>query len=170
MLLWHIIKSYSHVKFDFSNTAYPLQKKHGSNVKNVFIQDFALRKKRNLGKNAGCFKRPISSGIVAKMIMPPGRTGVALKPLWNHCSRWKYTKRKGRELHSLYTGKANALNRFNYKGLRLINQVINVFERVLEQQNRQQIQIDDMQFGFMPAHGIMPAVSSYNNCLNNRSW
>ena len=54
---------------------------------------------------------------------------------------------------SLYKGKGDALERENYRGLKLIDQVMKVLERVVEQLIRKKIQISDMQFGFMPEEG-----------------
>ena len=44
---------------------------------------------------------------------------------------------------SLYKGKGDALERENYRGLKLIDQVMKVLERVVEQLIRKKIQISD---------------------------
>ena len=49
-----------------------------------------------------------------------------------------------------YKGKRDAPERGNYRGLKLMDQVLKVLERVLENQIRSEIYTDDMQFGFMP--------------------
>ena len=48
----------------------------------------------------------------------------------------------------MYKEKGDALSRGKYRGLKLIDQVMNVMERVAEQLIRKQVRIDDMQFGF----------------------
>ena len=59
---------------------------------------------------------------------------------------------------SLYKGKGDALSRGNYRGLKLIDQVMKVMERVVEQLIRKQVRIDDMQFGFLPGKGTTDAI------------
>ena len=46
---------------------------------------------------------------------------------------------------NLYKGKGDALNRGNYRGLKLIEQVMKVLERVVEGLIRQRVEIDQMQ-------------------------
>ena len=50
---------------------------------------------------------------------------------------------------SLFKGKGSALDRGNYRGLKLTDQALKVVERVIEKIIRECIVIDDMQFGFM---------------------
>ena len=57
-----------------------------------------------------------------------------------------------------YKGKGDALERGNYRGLKLLDQVLKVIERVLETLIRQQVDIDAMQFGFMPGRGTTDAI------------
>ena len=49
----------------------------------------------------------------------------------------------------MYKGKRDALNRGNYHGLKLIEQMMKVLERVVEGLIRQMVEIDEMQCGFM---------------------
>ena len=46
----------------------------------------------------------------------------------------------------------------NYRGLKLVDQVLKVVERVIEKMIRECIVIDDMQFGFMPGRGTTDAI------------
>ena len=46
----------------------------------------------------------------------------------------------------------------NYRGLKLVDQVLKVVERVIEKMIRECIVIDDMQFGFMPRRGTTDAI------------
>ena len=57
-----------------------------------------------------------------------------------------------------YKGKGGALDRGNYRGLKLMDQVMKVVERVLEKLVRERVNIDDMQFGFMPGRGTTDAI------------
>ena len=60
--------------------------------------------------------------------------------------------------HSVYKGKRDVLNRSNYKGLKLIDQVMKVLERVVEGFIRQRVVINDMQCGFMQGRGTTDAI------------
>ena len=59
---------------------------------------------------------------------------------------------------SLYKGKGAALERGNYRGLKLLDQVLKVLEKVAEGFLRQQVHINDMQFGFMSGRGTTDAI------------
>ena len=59
---------------------------------------------------------------------------------------------------SLYKGKGDALERGNYRGLKLLDQCLKVIERIVEVIIRDRIEIDKMQFGFMPGRGTTDAI------------
>ena len=59
---------------------------------------------------------------------------------------------------NLYKGKGDALVRGNYRGLKLLEHVMKVLERIVETQIRSSIKIDDIQFGFMPGRGTTDAI------------
>ena len=59
---------------------------------------------------------------------------------------------------NLYKGKGDALNRGNYRGLKLIEQVMKVLERVVEGLIRQRVEIDEMQRGFMSGRCTTDAI------------
>ena len=59
---------------------------------------------------------------------------------------------------NLYKGKWDALNRGNYRGLKLIEQVMKVLECVVEGLIRQRVEIDEMQCGFMSGRGTTDAI------------
>ena len=46
----------------------------------------------------------------------------------------------------------------SYRAIKLLEQAMKVFERVLEQRVRDQATIDNMQFGFMPGKGTTDAI------------
>ena len=54
---------------------------------------------------------------------------------------------------SCYQGKDSSLERGNYRGLMLTYQILKTSERITENLIRQQVEIDEMQFGFMPGCG-----------------
>ena len=49
-----------------------------------------------------------------------------------------------------YKGKGDSLDRGNYCGLKMLDQILKLFERILEPIIRSQVDIDNMQFGYMP--------------------
>ena len=53
---------------------------------------------------------------------------------------------------------SDALERGNYRGLKLLDHVMKRIERVIEKIIRERISIDDMQFGFMPGRGTTDAI------------
>ena len=58
----------------------------------------------------------------------------------------------------LYKGKGDALERGNYRGLKLTEQVTKVLERIVDGLIRQVVSIDDSQFGFVPGRGTTDAI------------
>ena len=58
----------------------------------------------------------------------------------------------------LYKGKGGALERGNYCGLKLTEQVMKVLERIVDGLIRQMVSIDNSQFGFVPGRGITDAI------------
>ena len=45
-----------------------------------------------------------------------------------------------------------------YRGIKLLDQVMKVFERVIERKMRNLVSLDDMQFGFRPGRGTTDAI------------
>jgi hypothetical protein len=58
----------------------------------------------------------------------------------------------------LYKGKGDALDRGNYRGLKLTEQVMKVLERIVDRLIRQVVSIDESQFGFVPGRGTTDAI------------
>ena len=107
------------------------------------------------GKAAG------PSGIVAEMLKPAGEAGaVEVRDLIEDIISEGCipTDRQESFIVSLYKGKGDALNRGNYRGLKLIEQVMKVLERVVEGLIRQRVEIDEMQCGFMSGRGTTDAI------------
>ena len=53
----------------------------------------------------------------------------------------------------LYKRKGDALERGNYRGLKLTEQVMKILERIVDGLIRQLVSINDSQFGFIPGKG-----------------
>ena len=76
----------------------------------------------------------------------------------------------------LYKGKGDALERVNYRGLKLTEQVMKVLERIVDGLIRQLVSIDDSQFGFVPGRGTTDAIfvvrQLQKKCLaaDNSTW
>ena len=64
----------------------------------------------------------------------------------------------GAEFHCLYKSKGDALDRGNYCGLKLTEQIMKVLERIVDNLIRQMVSIDDSQFGFIPGRGTTDAI------------
>ena len=59
---------------------------------------------------------------------------------------------------SLYKGKGEALDRGNYRGFKLTEHILKVMERIIEDFILNIVNIDDMQFGFMPGRDTTDAI------------
>ncbi|XP_057303608.1 uncharacterized protein LOC130640998 [Hydractinia symbiolongicarpus] len=114
----------------------------------------AIRKLK-IGKAAGV------SGIVAEMVKASGYIGVELiTSLANQIikdgaipSEWQSSV-----IVNCFKGKGDALERGNYRGLKLVDQVMKVIERVIDKLLRERIDIDKMQFDFVPGRGTTDAI------------
>jgi len=58
----------------------------------------------------------------------------------------------------IYKGKGDPLDCGSYRGIKLLEQAMKVVERVFEHRIRQQIDIDDIQFGFIKGKGTTDAI------------
>ena len=111
--------------------------------------------KMSLGKAAG------PSGIVAERLKAAGSSGAnMIRNLIENIifenrilSEWQKS-----HIVSVYKGKGDALNRSNYRDLKLIDQVMKVLERVVEGFIRQKVVINDVQCGFMQGWGTTDAI------------
>ena len=107
------------------------------------------------GKAAG------PSGIVTEMLKPVGESGaIEVRHLIEDIISEGRIPTDWQESYivNLYKGKGDALNRGNYRGLKLIDQVMKVLERVVESLIRQRVEIDEMQCGFMSGRGTTDAI------------
>ena len=60
----------------------------------------------------------------------------------------------------VYKGKGDPLVCGSYRAIRLLEQPMKVFDRVLEKRIKCQVSTDNMQFGFMPGKGTTDAIFS----------
>ena len=58
----------------------------------------------------------------------------------------------------IYKGKGDPMECGSYRGIKLLEHATKVAERIYEHRIRQQIEIDDMQFGFMKGKGTTDAI------------
>ena len=106
-------------------------------------------------------KAPGLSGIVAEMLKAAGSSGASMiRDLIADIifenripSEWQKSP-----IVSVYKGKGDVLNRPNYRGLKLIDQVMKVLERVVEGFIRQRVVINDKQCGFMQGQSTTDAI------------
>ena len=114
----------------------------------------ALAKMKS-GKSAG------PSGIIAAMLKAAGSKGIdflpeLIKSVVKHGKipeDWEISF-----ILNLYKGKGDALNRGNYRGLKLTEHVMKIMERIIDGIKREMIAIDEMQFAFVPGRGTTDAI------------
>ena len=120
--------------------------------------------KLSLGKAAG------PSGIVAEMLKAAGSSGASMiRDLIEDIIFENRIPSEWQESHivSVYKGKGDVLNRSNYRGLKLIDQVMKVFERVVEGFIGQRVVINDMQCGFMQGRGTTDVIFIFRQLQEN---
>ena len=106
-------------------------------------------------------KAPGPSGIVVEMIRAAGDMGasmicdlaVAIIRDGKVPSDWEQSF-----IVCLYKGKGDPLERGNYRGLKLTEQVLKILERIVDGLIRQLVSIGDSQFGFVPGRGTTDAI------------
>ena len=111
--------------------------------------------KMKAGKAAG------PSGIVIEMIKAAGEKMVdSLVTLFNTIIKDGVVPKDWNMSYivNLFKGKGDALLRGNYRGFKLQEQIMKVLEHILNVIIRDQVSIDEMQFGFMPKCGTIDAI------------
>ena len=106
-------------------------------------------------------KAPGPSGVVVEMIRAAGDMGasmirdlaVAIIRDGKVLSDWEQSF-----IVCLYKGKGDVLERGNYCGLKLTEQVTKILERIVDGLIRQLVSIDNFQFGFVPGRGTTDAI------------
>ena len=106
-------------------------------------------------------KAPGPSGIVVEMIRAAGDMGASmirdLAAAIIHDGKvpsdWEQSF-----IVYLYKGKEDTLERGNYRGLKLTEQVMKILERLVDSLIRQLVSIDDSQFDLVPGRGTTDAI------------
>ncbi len=106
-------------------------------------------------------KAPGPSGVAAEMLRASAEDCAGFVAKLTSCmiregkipSEWTESY-----IINCYKGKGDALDVGNYRGLKLLDHVMKVTERVTEKIIRDMVHIDDMQFGFMPGRGTTDAI------------
>ena len=101
------------------------------------------------------------SGIIAEMLKAAGEEGVELARQLTEAvfscgvilSDWGESF-----ILNLYKCKSEAFDHGNYHGLKLTDQVMELLERILDFYIRGMVNIDEMQFGFVPGRGTIDAI------------
>ena len=106
-------------------------------------------------------KAPGLSGLVAEMIQATGDIGTQwILDLCNDIVKEVSIPEdcKSSVLLPIYKGKGDPMECGSYRGIKLLEHAMKVVERIFEHRIRQQIEIDDMQFGFMKGTGTTDAI------------
>jgi hypothetical protein len=108
-----------------------------------------------------CNKAPGPTGVNAELLKCAGEDGINwLTDLCNKIieegeipTDWNKSY-----MINVYKGKGDALECGSYRGIKLLEHALKVFERVVEARLRQILCIDEMQFGFTPGKGTTDAI------------
>ena len=109
-----------------------------------------------------------------------GRSWTGKKSAWGCFQQW-YDPVDWEEsfILNLYKGKGEALDcgNYMYDGLKLTDQVMKLLERMLDSSIHQMVNIDEMQFAFVPGRGTTDAIfivcqlqEKYIAAANSRVW
>jgi len=125
------------------------------------IEEITDKEVREAMRKMKCGKAPGPSGVVAEMLNAAGEVGIQrMTALCNAILRegkvpvdWSRSW-----LVSIYKGKGDAMECGSYRGIKLLEHAMKVFERVIELRVRNKGGIDDMQFGFRAGKGTTDAI------------
>ena len=67
----------------------------------------------------------------------------------------------------IYKGKGNPMECGSYRGIKLLEHAMKVVESIFEHRLLQQIEVDDMQFGFMKGKGTTDAIFTVRRMQEN---
>ena len=65
---------------------------------------------------------------------------------------WKHST-----LIRIFKGKGNILHCGDYRGMKLLEHMMKVYERIIDSRIREQVAVDEIQFGFMTGKGTTDA-------------
>ncbi|XP_063601950.1 uncharacterized protein LOC134778062 [Penaeus indicus] len=106
------------------------------------------------GRATGC------SGLPVDLLNPLGKEGIQmvtslLQKVWDEekmPTEWELS-----ELVTIYKRKGDPLDCGNFRGIKLLEHVMKILEKVIEGRLRGLVSVSDMQFGFNPGRGMMDA-------------
>ena len=101
------------------------------------------------------------TGVAAEMLKAAGESGIrwmtdllnAVVKKGNIPEDWSKSW-----MVSIYKGKEDALDCNSYRGIKLLEHAMKVFERIIEARLRKKVEIDDMQFGFREGKSTTDAI------------
>ncbi len=106
-------------------------------------------------------KAPGPSGMTAEMFKALDHTGIdCLYIILNDFMRQERLPQdlKESEILALYKQKGDVMECGNYRGIKLLEVGLKVYEKVIEKRIRDNVQLHDNQFGFRPGRGTIDAV------------
>ena len=112
-------------------------------------------------KKMKCRKTAGPSGIVTEMLKASGSVGLeVLAHLMKSITAEGVVPADWRDsiIVNLYKGKGDALDRGNYRSLKLTDHVMKLVEHVLERRIRKMVDIDEMQLGFVSGRSATDVV------------
>ena len=143
-------------EFDWDRNSLPeAEPVSGPAEKISVVEVRAAIAKAKSGKAAG------PSGVVSEMLKAAGEEGEKwVADLCNSivregCMPVEWNKSW---MVNVYKGKGDALVCGSYRGIKLLDHVMKVLERVIENRVRSSVKIDDMQFGFRSGRGTTDAI------------
>ena len=127
------------------------------NIKETEVEKAVERMKK--GKATGC------SGLSVDLMSSLGEQGLRMmtemmEAVWREGKiprEWEKS-----EIVPIYNQKGDPLDCGNYRGIKLLEHMLKVMERVLDQRLRELIEIDNMQFGFRKGRGTTDAIFIVN--------
>ena len=127
------------------------------NIKETEVKKAVERMKK--GKATGC------SGLSVDLMSSLGEQGLRMmtemmEAVWREGKiprEWEKS-----EIVPIYKQKGDPLDCGNYQGIKLLEHMLKVMERVLDQRLRELIEIDNMQFGFRKGRGTTDAIFIVN--------
>ena len=125
------------------------------------VQSISLGEVKAAIKKGKPNKAPGSSKVSLDLIKALGETGEqwmhkVIEKVWEEevmPDDWKMS-----EMVTLYKQKGDSLECGNYRGIKLLEHSLKIMERVIDKRLRQLIEINELQFGFMPGRGATDAM------------
>ena len=100
------------------------------------------------------------SAVVSEMLKAVGESGVQwVTSIFNGVTKEGKISADWRKswLVTVYKGKGDALACGSYRGIKLLDQVLKILERVLEKIIRERVTLVKVQYGFRPGRGTIDA-------------